>query len=271
MTIAGTQFVSLIHFAWVFFCCCCMFCDTALLRLHRSGMFRHLFHCSRERRLPVVRPRSPIASSVLDMILALIFSQLPHPECWMPHSQLEALNCFWLALPAWVFRLVLVLVWWWWWSLSPAADVIYVLCIIVSLASHSRGSGAPWSVCDTVVIWLFVQDYHSTSCAVLFSSPPGSNLTDIFSTQNLFFTQMWRVQNREGRVFSVPFFPPFFFFTLALSICYVAVFSFSHSLLFPNPTSIGFSGVDSRESAVERGSGKKKKKPLFDNVCLSLG
>lgn len=44
---------------------------------------------------------------MLDISLALIFSQLPHPECWMPRLPLEALNCFWLALPAWF----LVLAW----------------------------------------------------------------------------------------------------------------------------------------------------------------
>lgn len=79
-------------------------------------------------------------------------------------------------------RLVLVSVWLW--SLSPDALVIYVC---VSLASCSRGSSAPWSMCDTVVILLFVQDYHSSYCAVLFSLPPFVAQTLlIFSTQTDF-------------------------------------------------------------------------------------
>lgn len=85
------------------------------------------------------------------------------------------LACFACLVLAWFSSFV----WWWWWGLSPEAPVIYVY---VSLASLNRGSSALFSMCDTVVILMFVQDYHSTYCAVLFSSPHGSNLTDIQHT-----------------------------------------------------------------------------------------
>lgn len=75
-------------------------------------------------------------------------------------------------------RLVLVSVWWW--SSSPDALVIYVY---VYLASRSRGSSALWIMCETVVILLSAQDYHSSYRAVLFPLPPrGSNLTGIQHT-----------------------------------------------------------------------------------------
>lgn len=101
----------------------------------------------------------------------------------------------------------------------------------------------------------------TTVLLVPYCSPPLLAQTLlIYSAHRIYFSPRCGA-SRTGRVESFLFLssPLFFFFTLALSICYVAVFSFSHSLLFPNPTSIGFSGVDSRESAVERGSGKKRR------------
>lgn len=98
MTIAGYNFFS------CFFClflCLCFFSrmfygisfswTASYLACSLWPAVLWLFHWSAN--LPdekVIRLSSVTASTshhqMLDIILALIFSQLPHPECWMPHS-----------------------------------------------------------------------------------------------------------------------------------------------------------------------------------------
>lgn len=151
----------LVSFCLFVFSFCMLYRTAFFLIVHH---FQHAMTCSRvafsmncklheKAHPPLVCHCWPIASSMLDLTLALIFSQLPHPECWMPRLPLEALNCFWLALPAWFLMLA------WFLCLCGGGVVIYVY---VSLASRSRGSSALRSMCDTVVILLSVQDYHNS-------------------------------------------------------------------------------------------------------------
>lgn len=110
-----------------------------------------------------------IASSMLDITLALIFSHLPHPECWMPRSHWRLSIAFGLLcllgslMPAWFLCVcVVVMV-----DFVSGGSHIYVN---VRLPSRSRGSSTLWSICDTVDIIVFVQTCHNTYCEVLFSS-----------------------------------------------------------------------------------------------------
>lgn len=84
---------------------------------------------------------------MLDMTLALIFSQLPHPECWLPRSHWRLSIAFGLLCLLGSLGACLVLVFVWWWSLSPEAPILYVW-----LASHSRGSSAVWH-CGHFTVW----------------------------------------------------------------------------------------------------------------------
>ncbi len=186
MTIAGYDFFSclillefvFLHVFWSYFSLTASFLACSLW----PAAVLWLFHRSPN---SMKKPSScclsllAIASSMLDITLALIFSQLPHPECWMPRLPLEALNCFWLAFAC----------------LGLGARLVSRVCVVVEFVSRcscylcmcvtgllQQRFSALWSVCDTVVILLFVQDYHSSYRAVLFSPPRGSNLTDIQHT-----------------------------------------------------------------------------------------
>lgn len=145
-------------------------------------------------------------------------------------------------------------------GVCPSRGSRYYVC--VWLASRSGGSSALWSLCDTVVILLFLQEYHSAYCAVLFSSPHGSNLTD---TQHTDLIKRRFVRYREARASS---FSPLFLFSMALGICYHVLSSLSHLVSLSQSYSHQFKSFRSKESAEERGI--KKKKPFFNNVCLSL-
>lgn len=136
---------------------------------------------------------------MLDITLALIFSQLPHPECWMPRLPLEALNCFWLALPAWF----LVLAWFLCLcggSLCP--DAVVFVCVCVLLTSHSRGSS------DTcVILWSFNCLYKITTVLNMLysSSPPFMAQTVQYSAHRLILIQIQCVRKRQLDI-SAPFF-----------------------------------------------------------------
>lgn len=192
---------------------------------------------------------------MLDITLALIFSQLPHPECWMPRLPLEALNCFWLAfylLGSWC---------------SPGSRV----CVVVEFVSRcscyfclnviglwQQRFQCTVNMSDTVVIALFAQDYHSSYCT--FSSP--SWLKPYwYSAHRLILIQMWCLQTREGRplLFLCPFFS---LCSLALNCYSLAVLSlslcFSFPILLPSVSVSVFSGADSGEAATEQGIRRKK-------------
>lgn len=193
---------------------------------------------------------------MLDMILALIFSQLPHPECWMPHSH-------WRLSIA--FGLLCLL----------GSRLVLVFCVVVEFVSGGScylcicviGLSEQRFQCTVKYVW---HCGHFTVCTGL----PQYLMCSIvllpswlkpywYSAHRFILIQMWFVQNREGRLF--PFLLIFFRSTQHLLPCcllFLALF------LFSNLTSLGFSGVDSRQSAVDWGIGKK---PLFDDVCLSLG
>lgn len=135
----------------------------------------------------------PIASSsVHDTSLALIFSQLPHPECWMPRLPLEALNCFWLALPAsgslvlpWFSRVCVVLEF-------VSRSSLSFPCLYVCVCEQPPAAEACstlWGACVSVVISLcctglpqFSTWFFSTP--TLFPLPAQTFL--ILSTQTIF-------------------------------------------------------------------------------------
>lgn len=116
---------------------------------------------------------SPLHHQCLTLTLALIFSQLPHPECWMPRLPLEA--------PPVASGLLCLLGSW----CSPGSHV-YVVTLFVSWRSCSRGLSQPR--CDTVVIWQLLQDYHS-SCT-FFPPPFVAQTFLILSTQTDFIRQV---------------------------------------------------------------------------------
>lgn len=150
MNIAGFPFFFWLHFSFfcmayffLFFCLCIIFrmlsltCGLVALSLFANLMgkvillvFCHCWH---------------IASSMLDITLALIFSQLPHPECWMPRSHWRLSNgllCLLGSRSVFVFR-------------GPP----FVLDVI-------RG----FIPCEVSVTLWFVQQYRNPCCAVLLSS-----------------------------------------------------------------------------------------------------
>lgn len=171
---------------------------------------------------------------MLDITLALIFSQLPHPECWMPRLPLEALNCFWLAclLGSWCslgFRVYVVVDFVW-------RRSCYLCICVIGLSQHRFQ-------CTVNYVW---HCGHFTVCTglpqfLLYSTvfpPRGSNLNGIQHTDR-FLSQMWCVQNRESRLllFSSSLFL-FFFGTQHLLLCCLVFFTL---FLFPNLTPISFS------------------------------
>lgn len=103
---------------------------------------------------------SPSHHQCLTLTLALIFSQLPHPECWMPRLPLEAsppprllLACFACLVPGAGLGLVSM----WWCCLCPDALVLYFFCI--PAASCSRGA----------TLWSFSSCCRITTVPVLLS------------------------------------------------------------------------------------------------------
>lgn len=104
---------------------------------------------------------SPLHHQCLTLTLALIFSQLPHPECWMPRLPLEASplppGCFWLALPAWFLVLA--------WVSCPCGGAVCVPTLLffiffcVHAASCSRGA----------TLWSFSSCCRITTVPVLLS------------------------------------------------------------------------------------------------------
>lgn len=122
---------------------------------------------------------SPSHHQCLTLILALIFSQLPHPECWMPRLPLET--------PPLVASGLLCLLGSW---CSPGSCV-YVATLFMSWRSFFlRSRGLSQQRCDTVVIWQLLQDYHS-SCTFPFPSFCGSNFPDTQHT-DWFYKAGWR-------------------------------------------------------------------------------
>ena len=118
------------------------------------------------------------------------------------------------------------------------------------MASRSRGSSALWSMCETVVILLSAQDYHSPYCAVLFPPlpPPVAQTLLVFSTQTEFNPNVVCLQNREFRpLLSLP---PL----LLCCLVFLTLFLFS-DLNCRRFQSLSPSKADPRESALGRGGG----------------
>lgn len=144
---------------------------------------------------------SPSHHQCLTLILALIFSQLPHPECWMPRLPLETprllLACFACLVPG--ARLGLVSMW------------RRCLChdarsFCVHAASRSRGA----------ILWSFGSCCRITTVPVLFLFPPFVAQTFlILSTQTEFIRQVDVSPSASQPLlplllafFSFPFSPP---------------------------------------------------------------
>lgn len=163
---------------------------------------------------------------MLDMILALIFSQLPHPECWMPHSH-------WRLSIA--FGLLCLL----------GSRLVLVFCVVVEFVSGGScylcicviGLSEQRFQCTVKYVW---HCGHFTVCTGL----PQYLMCSIvllpswlkpywYSAHRFILIQMWFVQNREGRLFLFPSSLFFSFSSVALSIYYHAVFSFSLCFSFP--------------------------------------
>lgn len=160
----------LVSFCLIFFPACFieLFLDTALFSACFFYYYLVAFPSSVSCRLTekaaflLSVTTSPLHHQCLTLTLALIFSQLPHPECWMPRLPLEA--------PPVASGLLCLLGSW----CSPGSHV-YVVTLFVSWRSCSRGLSQPR--CDTVVIWQLLQDYHS-SCTFFPPSFCGSNFPD---------------------------------------------------------------------------------------------
>lgn len=142
----------------------------------------------------------------------------------------------------------------------------------VRLPSRSRGSSTLWSICDTVVIIVFVQTCHNTYCEVLFSSSLLVAQTLKYSAHRFKLIQKERIQNRESALFIVLrlFSSNFVRQPASATICCLLFLTLFLFPISPPPVSvILFSGADSEESAVEQDV-RGEKKPLCSNICLSL-
>ena len=202
---------------------------------------------------------------MLDISLALIFSQLPHPECWMPRLPLEALNCFWLALPAWFLVLA------WFSCLCGGGGVrLQTLLLFMCVCNWPLAAEVPVHCEVCVRLWSFYCLHRITTvlivqcCSPLSPHPPPVAQTLlVFSTQTEFNPNVVCLQNREFRpLLSLP---PL----LLCCLVFLTLFLFS-DLNCRRFQSLSPSKADPRESALGRKKKKRKKKPLFDNVCLSL-
>lgn len=154
MTIAGYTFFScFILLEFVFACFMeLLFCNCII-----SGMFS--MTCSHVAFSWIVNSMKKPSSCCLSPLAHRIISAWHDsgldlqsaPTPWMLDASLpvEALNCFWLALPAWF----LVLAWsscCVWWSLSPETLVIY---IYIYMCNWPLPAEVPvHSVCDNVLI-----------------------------------------------------------------------------------------------------------------------
>lgn len=218
---SGITFVRLHHFWHVLYDLqsCGFFIDR---ELHEKAISPVVCHCQ------------PIASSMLDMTLALIFSQLPHPECWMPRSPSGGsqllLACF-ACLVSWC---------------SPGSRV----CVVVECVSGSScylcicviGLSQQRFQCTVEYVWHC--GHFNTVCIVQCCSLPPSWLKPYwYSAHRYILIQMWCVQNREGRLLLFPSslfcsFPPTSTTTRPSLSHSVSLFQ-SHSHRFQSLSSVG--------------------------------
>lgn len=167
-----------------------------------------------------------------DITLALIFSQLPHPECWMPRLPLEALNCFWLALPAWFLVLV------WLSCLCGGGVCLLVLLLFMCNLPLIAEVPVPCEVC--VILWWYYCLYGITTVLnVQYFSPPLSWLKPYwYSAHRLLLNQMQCVVGVGGGRFTFFHSLFFFFYFLVLNFYCHAV---SPIVLLSSRTLMGFS------------------------------
>ena len=169
---------------------------------------------------------------MLDISLALIFSQLPHPECWMPRLPLEALNCFWLALPAWFLVLA------WFSCLCGGGGVrLQTLLLFMCVCNWPLAAEVPVHCEVCVRLWSFYCLHRITTvlivqcCSPLSPHPPHPWLKPYwYSAHRLSLIQMWCVFRTGSLDLSSLFL-----------LYYCAVLSFSLSSSSPILTAVGFS------------------------------
>lgn len=180
---------------------------------------------------------------MLDISLALIFSQLPHPECWMPRLPLEALNCFWLALPAWFLVLA-------WFSCLCGGEVrLQTLSLFMCMCNWPLAAEVPVHCELCVRLWSFYCLHRITTVLIVQCcslSPPWLK-PYWYSAHRLSLIQMWCVFGTGSLDLSSLF---------LLYYCAVLSFSlpFSFLILLPSVSVILLSKADPRESAL---GGKK--------------
>lgn len=190
------------------------------------------------------------------------------PTPWMLDASLplEALNCFWLALSAWFLVLA------WFSCLCGGGVCLQRLLLFMYMCNWPLTAEVPVHCEVCVTLWSFYCLYKTTTGLIVqYCSPPRVAQTLlIFSTQ-IYFKSTYGV-SRTGQVdfFFLLLFSSYFS-SMALNINYYFYFffslCFSFPILLPLVSVTPFSRADSRESAVEWSI---RKKPLFDNVCLSL-
>lgn len=155
---------------------------------------------------------SPLHHQCLTLTLALIFSQLPHPECWMPRLPLEAppvasgLLCLlgsWCSLGSRVYVVTLFVSW-------------RSCSFCVHAASHSRGA----------ILWSFGSCCGISTVPFLFLFPPYVAQTFlILSTQTDFIRQVDVSPASQPLLslllafFSFPFSPPLIGFSQPVLLC----------------------------------------------------
>lgn len=163
---------------------------------------------------------------MLDISLALIFSQLPHPECWMPRLPLEALNCFWLALPAWFLVLA-------WFSCLCGGEVrLQTLSLFMCMCNWPLAAEVPVHCELCVRLWSFYCLHRITTVLIVQCcslSPPVAQTLLVFSTQIEFNPNVVCLRNREFR--------PLLSFPPLLLCCLVFLTPF----LFSDLIAVGFS------------------------------
>ena len=162
---------------------------------------------------------------MLDTTLALIFSQLPHPECWMPHSHWRLSIAFGLLclLGSWCSPGSLVCV-----VMEFVSRGSCSLCICVIGLSQQRSQCTLKYVCGHFTVCTRLPQYLLCSTVFL----PSWLKPYWYSAHRFILIKMGCVQNREGRLF---LFPSLFFsfISMTLNIYHYAVFSFSLCVSFP--------------------------------------
>lgn len=116
---------------------------------------------------------------MLDITLALIFSQLPHPECWMPRSHWRLSIAFGLLLPAWCSPGSCVME-------CGAGVCLQMLFLFMFICHWPLAAEIPvhCEVCVTLWSFLFVLCWITTVLSVQFCPPPlVAQTLLIFSTQ----------------------------------------------------------------------------------------